>query len=122
MGKRIRRLSACFLMMIIICLSASSAFGETHEYEVSLIKRAEENTQGLRRYTCQICGYSYDEVIPATGHLWSEWICDKEATETEEGHMYRKCTRHEDYTHIEEASYSCYWGDIKAASRGGGFN
>lgn len=39
-----------------------------HKYEVTVTKEAACTAVGIRTYTCTICGNSYEEEIPATGH------------------------------------------------------
>lgn len=48
--------------------------GGEHEYKVELIKQALPEEDGLRVYTCIKCGYSYEEILPATAHTWGEWF------------------------------------------------
>ncbi|MCD7774009.1 MAG: hypothetical protein LUH40_00300, partial [Clostridiales bacterium] len=43
-------------------------------------------TAGTGKYTCSACGYSYEEEIPATGHLNTSTINAKDATCTEDGY------------------------------------
>ena len=43
----------------------------SHEYAESITKAATCTTSGVKTFTCidtENCGYSYTEVIPATGH------------------------------------------------------
>lgn len=54
---------------------------------------------GVKTFTCEICGESYTEAIPAAGHNWSEWIVTRPATETREGEAYRFCKN--DPSHVE---------------------
>lgn len=66
-----------------------------HCYIVSIVEAAGEEHDGMRRYVCERCGYSYDEIIPRFGHVWGEWQVEKEASCTEEGLEVRYCTRYE---------------------------
>ena len=57
-------------------------------------KNATCSEDGYTGYdVCAICGKTLSEStkIPAKGHNESEWIVDKEATENENGHKYKKC-------------------------------
>ncbi len=42
--------------------------------------------------TCTRCDYTTYEELPALGHTASEWIIDKQPTETEEGLKHKECT------------------------------
>lgn len=76
--------------------------GGAHAYTVSIITPATDDSDGAREYRCSKCGYSYQESIPATGHIWGPWVVDVEPTCTSEGHEYRICTRYPDSPHREE--------------------
>ena len=70
-----------------------------------------EESGNIEYWTCTVCGKLFldeygiteityeDTVISPTGHEWSEWITEKEATETETGIEYRVCAH--DSEHIE---------------------
>jgi len=60
-----------------------------HEY-IAITTPATCTEDGVIVYTC-ICGDSYSEVIPATGHSWGEWRIIKEATVFEDGEERRTC-------------------------------
>ena len=50
----------------------------THTYSVNVVTPASYTAPGLKRYTCNICGYSYDEEIPQLVHTYaSEWSHDE---------------------------------------------
>lgn len=73
-----------------------------HQYEVTVLQNASEEADGERAYTCTICGDYYIEVIPATGHIWGDWIVGKEATCLEDGYRYRDCIKYPNETHRQE--------------------
>ena len=55
---------------------------------------------GLRVYTCQICGYSYVEPLaPALGHIWGDWTSNDDATHT------RICKRDPSHKETEDCSF-----------------
>lgn len=41
-----------------------------HVYTSETVTAPTCTEQGVRRYTCELCGYTRDEKIPATGHAW----------------------------------------------------
>ncbi|HPF53887.1 MAG TPA: hypothetical protein PLM48_04510, partial [Clostridia bacterium] len=49
------------------------------------------NATGTMRYTCDTCGYTYDETIPLTSHTYGEGVTVA-PTCTEEGYTLYKCT------------------------------
>ena len=62
-----------------------------HKYEAKVTLPTCE-AQGYTTYTCH-CGDSYiDNYTDPIDHQLSDWIVDKEPSETEEGHKYKKCT------------------------------
>lgn len=63
-----------------------------HNFEEKVTKEATCKEEGIRLYTCTICGYAYTENIPTVEHKWGEWITKKEPTETEMGMQVRTCT------------------------------
>lgn len=71
------------------------------KYEVRIVKVPKEHEPGLREYVYED-GSVVREEIPATGHVWSEWIVDVEPTYTKEGHRYRVCTKIPGKPHYEE--------------------
>ena len=58
-----------------------------------ILKEATCTDNGLKVYTCKVCGETKKEDIKALGHSYSEeWTVDKEATTTEEGSKSHHCT------------------------------
>ena len=54
---------------------------------------------GTKIYTCESCGNTKEETLPALGHDFSEeWTVDKEPTFAEEGSESRHCTRCDEVT------------------------
>lgn len=47
---------------------------------------------GVQQYTCSLCGDSYSETIPATGHSYGEWSVDTEASCTQTGTEKKICS------------------------------
>ncbi len=48
--------------------------------------------QGVKTYTCTICGATKTEPIPVTEHSWSSWKVVKEATADQPGQESRTCS------------------------------
>lgn len=44
----------------------------SHNYEAKVTKEPTCEEEGVRTYTCSLCGDTYTEVIPAAGHDWGE--------------------------------------------------
>ena len=66
----------------------------THQWgEETVTTPATCTTEGVKTYTCALCGATKDEAIPALGHAFGEWQTTKEPTCTEEGEQTRTCTR-----------------------------
>jgi hypothetical protein len=96
------------IFTLILCISfvftanAQVCQEGQHKFKVTLMHKAGEHTPGERVYTCEICGYTYSEEISPTGHVWSEWVVDKEPTQNEAGHRYRYCIKYSHKTHYQE--------------------
>lgn len=85
-------------------------------------KEATCTEDGVKTYTCAICGVTKTEAIPATDHSYgTEWIVDKEATCTEAGSKHHECTvcgAKSDVTEIPATghNYSTEWTVDKEAT------
>lgn len=111
--KRIRviKILSVFFMMLMLSIficSTLTVYSEKfdckagkHDYAVT-VKKATKNKEGEKVYTCRICGYTFTRILPATGHIWSKWITDKQPTCTGSGHKYRICTKYPSDPHKEE--------------------
>lgn len=51
---------------------------------------------GVRTFTCSVCGDTRTEAIKALGHEYGEWVIDRDATCVEEGSKHRDCIRGDD--------------------------
>ena len=63
----------------------------THSYTSKVTKPATCTENGVKTYTCE-CGDSYTATIPATGHISSDWIIDKNAAINVKGSKHKECT------------------------------
>lgn len=59
--------------------------------EGKVTKEATCTEDGVKTYTCTVCGETKTEAIPATGHSFGEWKVTKAATCTEKGEETREC-------------------------------
>jgi cell wall assembly regulator SMI1 len=63
-----------------------------HDFDGSLVTvNATCENVGTRTYTCQGCGYTYTEELPALGHKWDDGVLTKKATCTENGEWTFSC-------------------------------
>lgn len=85
----------------LTCLKCAATSDEVipalgHTYEAGKTVAPTCTTSGYTVYTCkndENHKYNvYDETKPATGHTWSDWTIDINATETTEGLKIRTCT------------------------------
>ena len=57
--------------------------------------------EGVKVYTCENCGETKKETLPALGHDYAgEWTVDKEATYYEDGSKSHHCSRCDDITDV----------------------
>lgn len=61
-----------------------------HQYTASTEREPSCTLAGLRKYTCS-CGNFYTEMIPAPGHVATDWTVAAEATTTKMGTEERTC-------------------------------
>lgn len=88
-------------MMVVFMLLFSSpvfAVGEdsvtcTHVWSAwSVMQQPTCGSEGLQTHTCQLCGATENEAIPATGnHNWEDWETTKNATVFSTGVATREC-------------------------------
>ena len=62
-----------------------------HSYNSEITVQPTCSTEGIRQYTCTICGDSYTESIPALGHSYTETVIPP--TCTEGGYTVHVCER-----------------------------
>ena len=70
--------------------SASPTPAHIHQYTASTEREPSCVLAGLRRYSCS-CGSFYTEMIPAPGHIASDWTTVEEPTSTMLGRQQRTC-------------------------------
>lgn len=64
----------------------------THSWDDGKVtKQATCTEDGVKTYTCTICGETRTESIPASGHAWSDWVLVEAATVEEDGIKSRTC-------------------------------
>jgi hypothetical protein len=71
---------------------SGKAVSENHNWVQTDVKEPTCTNSGVRTYTCTDCGKTKTETINASGHKWSSWIVDTEATETTTGSKHRTCS------------------------------
>lgn len=68
----------------VIEKETETAVKHEHRYTSKVTTRPTCTEEGVRTYTC-VCGYSYTESIPATGHAYDGGVITTEPTCTSEG-------------------------------------
>ena len=63
-----------------------------HDYVASVTTEPTCTVDGVRTYTCSMCGDSYTEAIPATGHTFGPWTTVTSPTCTQSGSEQRSCS------------------------------
>ena len=63
-----------------------------HRYLISYTTHKSCTSGAKKIFTCEYCGCSYTETIPATGHKSSGWIVDKAASIGVKGSKHKECT------------------------------
>ncbi len=62
-----------------------------HQYTAEIVREPSCILAGLRKYTCS-CGNFYTEMIPAPGHVATDWTVAEEPTTTYMGTEQRTCS------------------------------
>lgn len=62
-----------------------------HQYTAEMVREPSCILAGLRKYTCS-CGNFYTEMIPAPGHVATDWTVAEEPTTTYMGTEQRTCS------------------------------
>ncbi len=62
-----------------------------HQYTAETVREPSCTLAGLRKYTCS-CGSFYTEMIPAPGHVATDWTVAEEPTSTQLGTEQRTCS------------------------------
>lgn len=70
--------------------AAEAAAPHVHQYTASIEREPTCILAGLRKYTCD-CGNFYTEMIPADGHVATDWTVVEEPTSTRMGREQRTC-------------------------------
>ena len=80
---------------------AQDAFNAVGHSWKETIQKPTCTEDGAKVYTCENCGATKKETLPALGHDYSEkWTIDKEATYYEDGSKSHHCTRCDDITDV----------------------
>jgi transposase-like protein len=74
----------------LVSLGTCSA-GGSHTCRVTIEVPATSTEDGVRRFTCTKCGYTFTQTIPHTGHTWSDWEVDAAPTCVSAGAEHRTC-------------------------------
>ena len=77
------------------------ATGAEHQWNSGVVTKAATcEAEGVRTYTCTVCGDTKTEAIAATGHDWGAWTVTKQPTRTQPGEKQRVCKN--DPSHVEK--------------------
>ena len=90
----------CTLLLTILCCGVGNAGthpactgGKQHEFESHILILNSEESKGQVENVCTLCGYTYIEYLPATGHHYGDWKVVEERTESGIRIERRECQR-----------------------------
>lgn len=77
-----------------------------HQWNDGEITRAATCEQdGVKTFTCETCGATKTEAIPATGHDWDEWTEAKASTCVKKGQEVRVCDHNSNHKEYRDKDY-----------------
>ena len=85
------RLHALLLTLLLSILCCGAGYADTHppctggsehEFESHILVLNSEDSEGQVENVCTLCGYTYIEHLPATGHHYGDWQVVEEKTES----------------------------------------
>lgn len=86
------------LLLSILCCGAGYADthppctgGERHEFESHILVLNSEESEGQVENICKLCGYTYIEYLPVTGHRYGDWEVVEERPESGSRIERREC-------------------------------
>jgi len=86
------------LLISILCCRAGYANthpvctgGPQHEFESHILVLNSEESEGQVENVCTLCGYTYIEYLPATGHNYGDWKTVEEKLESRIRIEQREC-------------------------------
>ena len=75
----------------------------SHSFDAGVMTTAPTCTvPGVKTYTCEVCGYTATEEIPALGHNWGPWVETVAPTETTGGLLVRTCLNDPSHTETQQ--------------------
>ena len=86
--KRLYALLCALLLTILCCVTGyadthpACTGGEQHEFESHILILNSEESEGQVENVCTLCGYTYIEYLPATGHHYGDWEVLEERPES----------------------------------------
>ena len=120
-GRRAAALLALFLCLLAFAPAVQAApnaqcAAGRHPYAETRRVAATDTQDGEVTYVCGVCGQQYTEILYAAGHLWEQWITDRQPTCTQPGEQHRTCARascHDEYAEIPALGHE-YIGSVTA--------
>ena len=89
-----KKIKTFFVIASIICSAFLSGCSCEHEYDSGVIsKEATCTDEGIKTFTCTLCGGTYDETINIVPHTFDEGTITKEPTCNEKGVKTFTCTK-----------------------------
>ncbi|MSS10660.1 hypothetical protein FYJ38_18720 [Clostridium sp. WB02_MRS01] len=86
------------LLITILCCTVGYADthpactgGPQHEFESHILVLNSEESEGQVENVCTLCGYTYIEYLPATGHKYDGWKTIEERPESKTRTERREC-------------------------------
>ncbi|WP_395548743.1 MULTISPECIES: hypothetical protein [unclassified Lacrimispora] len=86
------------LLITILCCTVGYADthpactgGPQHEFESHILALNSEESEGQVENVCTLCGYTYIEYLPATGHKYDDWKTIEERPESRTRIERREC-------------------------------
>lgn len=83
------------MALVLVVVLALASCGCEHIYDEAITTQPTCTAEGVKTFTCSLCGESYTEAVAATGHTYTDTVVDP--TCTAEGYTEHTCACGDSY-------------------------
>lgn len=109
--KHLKLMLAMALVLVVVLALASC--GCEHVYDETITTQPTCTEEGVKTFTCSLCGEAYTEAVAATGHTYTDKVVDP--TCTAEGYTEHTCACGDTYKDSETAKVAHTYAETVTA-------